>query len=118
MRIAVLIIGLCLVMLVGIQSCAVMVGGNLIEDQDVSGAGALGIMVSFLFILGSAFVMSHPKASMIIFLAAAFFAFFGGSLSEFSDLYFWSFVSLALAVMSYFGIKEKKKKDELQASAK
>ena len=116
MRLAVLIIGLCLVMLVGMQSCTVMVGGGVTDDQDLSGGGAIGMLVSFLFILGSAFVMAYPKVSMIIFLVASFFGFIGASGSTFSDLYVWSFISLVLAVMSYFGIKEKKKKDELQTS--
>jgi len=98
------------------QSCTVMVGGGVTDDQDLSGGGAIGILVSFLFILGSAFVMAYPKASMIIFLVASFFGFVGASGSTFRDLYFWSFISLVLAVMSFFGIKEKKKKDELQTS--
>ena len=118
MRLAVLIIGLCLVMLVGMQSCTVMVGGGIADNKDLSGGGAIGVFVSFLFILGSAFVMGYPKASMIIFLIASFFGFIGASGSTFSDLYFWSLISIVLAVMSYLGIKEKKKKDELQASAK
>ncbi len=116
MRLAVLIIGLCLVVLVGMQSCTVMVGGGVTDDQDLSSGGAIGMLVSFLFILGSAFVLAYPKASMIIFLVASFFGFVGASGSTFSDLYFWSFISLVLAAMSYFGIKEKKKKDEFQAS--
>ena len=70
MRLAVLIIGLCLVMLVGMQSCTVMVGGGIADNKDLSGGGAIGVFVSFLFILGSAFVMGYPKASMIIFLIA------------------------------------------------
>ena len=72
MRLAVLIIGLCLVMLVGMQSCTVMVGGGIADNKDLSGGGAIGVFVSFLFILGSAFVMGYPKASMIIFLIASF----------------------------------------------
>ena len=110
MRLAVLIIGLCLVMLVGMQSCTVMVGGGVTDDQDLSGGGAIGMLVSFLFILGSAFVMAYPKVSMIIFLVASFFGFIGASGSTFSDLYVWSFISLVLAVMSYFGIKKRRKK--------
>lgn len=67
MRIAVLVIGLCLVMLVGMQSCTVMFGGGLTEDQNLAGAGALGLLVALLFILGSAFAIGAPKASVGIF---------------------------------------------------
>ena len=117
MRIAVLIIGLFFVMLVGMQSCTVMVGGGIADDKDLSGAGSVGILVAFLFVFGAAFVMSFPKASMIIFLVASFIAFVGGSGSEFADLYVWAFLSLGLATMSYFGIKEKKKKDAILNSS-
>ncbi len=107
MRLAVLIIGLCLVVLFGMPSCTV--------DQDHSGWGAIGMLLWFLFILGSAFVFKCPKVSSIIFLVASFFGFVGFSGST-CDLSFWSFISLVLAAMSYFGIKEKKKKDEFKAS--
>ena len=111
MRIAVLIIGLSLVMILGMQSCTVMVGGGVINDEDLSSAGAIGILVSFLFIIGAAFVMGYPKASMIIFLLASVFALFGALMSDYSDLYVWSFVSFALGIMSYLGFKEKIKKN-------
>lgn len=111
MRLAVLIISLCLVALVGLQSCSVMVGGSLSNNEDLSGSGALGVFVSFLFLLGGAFVMGFPKVSMIIFTIAAFFGFIGASASDFSDLYIWSSVSIILAILSFFGSNEKRKKN-------
>ena len=53
MRIAVLIISLCLTMIVGLQSCAVMVGGGMTNDQETSGSGAIGLLIAFLFVLGA-----------------------------------------------------------------
>ena len=114
MRVAVLVIGLCLVMLVGMQSCAVMVGGGLADDKDLTGGGAIGLLIAFLFVLGSAFAIGAPKASMIMFIVAALFGFIAGAGSEFKDMNFWAIVSIGLAVMSYFGIKEKKKKEIIQ----
>lgn len=113
MRIAVLVIGLCLVMLVGMQSCTVMLGGGMTDDQDLAGAGAIGMLVALLFVLGSAFALGAPKVSVGIFSAAALFAFLAAGASEFSDMGVWGGVSVVLAVLSYFGIKEKAKKDQL-----
>lgn len=111
MRIAVLTIGLCLVMLVGIQSCTVMFGGGLTEDQNLAGAGALGLLVTLMFILGSAFAIGAPKVSVGIFIVAALIAFGAAGMSHFTDMNVWGWVSAVLAVLSYFGIKEKAKKD-------
>lgn len=108
MRIAVLIIGLCLMLIVGLQSCVVSMGGSLADRETVSAAGGVGILVALLFALGSAFVMAFPKVSAGIFALAALLAF--GFAAEFSDLKVWGVVSLALAVMSFLGSRELKKK--------
>lgn len=105
MRIAVMIIGLCLVMVIAVQSLGVMIGGGLSENDSLTGGGATGLMVALLFLLGSAFVIKKPKISVGLFILASVFAFVAAS-GGFSDLYFWSFVSLALAAMSFNGIKE------------
>lgn len=110
MRIAVMIIGFFMVIAVGLQSCAVYVAGNLGENTQLSGGGAIGLLVSLLFILGSAFAIGLPKASMFFFGAAAIFSLMAGFGSEFEDMRFWAFVAAALAVMSYFGAKEKANK--------
>ena len=110
MRIAVLIIGLCLTMIVGLQSCAVLLGGGMTDDQDMAGGGAIGILIAFLFVLGSAFALSLPKVSMWLFGIAAALGFLVGASTEFSDMMFWGVVAAALAVMSYFGARELTKK--------
>lgn len=109
MRIAVMIIALCLVMLIGLQSCTVMVGGGLGDDADMAAGGAVGIFVAFLFLLGAAFAIGAPKASMIIFIIAALLGFGSGAGSAFSDMTVWGYVSAGLAAMSYFGMREKQK---------
>lgn len=106
MKIAVLIISLCLVMIVGLQSCTIMLGGNIVNEDDLSGAGAVGVLVSFLFILGAAFSLRKPKVSMRVFIVAACISILTGVTSDFSDLIFWGGVSLGLAIMSFYGIKE------------
>ena len=92
MRIAVLIIALCLTMIVGLQSCAVMVGGSMIADDDLAGGGALGILLSLVFVLGAALAMGLPRVSMVLFGLAALIGFIAAS-TGFSDMAIWGGVS-------------------------
>lgn len=110
MRIAVLIIGLGLVMVLGLQSCTVMVGGELSQNEMTSEAGAIGIFMAVLFLLGAAFSMGVPLVSLILFVLAGVLGLTMGSESDFTDLVIWGWGSLILAVMSYFGMREKRKK--------
>jgi len=110
MRIAVMIIALCLTALVGLQSCAVMVGGGLSNDKDLSGGGATGILVALLFVVGAGFVLGLPKVSRGIFAIAAVIGFLVGSKSGYHDLSIWGGVALILGIMSHFGVRELSKK--------
>jgi len=110
MRIAVLIISLCLTMIIGIQSMLVFIGGNLADKKETASGGAVGVLIAFLFVLGAAFSIKLPKVSMVMFAVGAGLAFIGASGSGFHDLQIWGFVSLALAVMAYFGSRELRKK--------
>ena len=106
MRIAVLIIGLCLTMLVGLQSCAVSLGGDVSDRTDLSEGGAVGILIAFLFVLGSAFSLALPKVSTGLFGLAALLGLLVAGTTGFRDMYFWGGVAAVLAVMSYFGVRE------------
>ncbi|MCJ2100026.1 hypothetical protein [Methylobacterium sp. E-046] len=108
MRIAVLIIGLCLSLAVGLQSCAVSLGGGMAKDQTISAGGALGVLVALLYLLGSAFALGLPRASVAMFLIAAPLGIGVGSSSGFHDLRIWGFVALALAAMAYLGVREQR----------
>ncbi|AMJ62304.1 hypothetical protein AXW83_20145 [Bosea sp. PAMC 26642] len=68
--------------------------------------GAAGLLMAFMFVLGSAFVMNYPRASGIIFSLAAVIGFLTASSSGFKDLQIWGIVSLGLAIMSDFGRKQ------------
>lgn len=103
MRVATMVIALALMFLVGMQSCTVMVGGEMMDDSATSEGGAVGVLVAFLFLLGGAFSLGKPFVSMIVFALAALFGFGAGATSEFSDMSIWGGVSTILAVMSYFG---------------
>lgn len=112
MRIAAMIIALGLMLVVGLQSCAVFVGGSAIEDQATSDGGALGIFVALLFLIGAAFVLAFPLASFIAFTLAGIVGLGGGASTEFTDLTIWGIVSFVLAVLSLLAIREKRKKSQ------
>ncbi len=117
MRIAVLVISLCFALIVGLQSCAVYVGSSLAKDQALSGGGAVGLLLAFLFLLGSAFAIGLPRISMTVFTLAALLGFGVGSTTKFSDMLIWGTISLVLAIMSYFGSRELRKVKVASASA-
>lgn len=106
MRIAVLIISLCLTLIVGLQSCTLYAGGAMIGNQGTASGGAAGIFVALLFILGAAFAIGVPRASMFIFGLAACIGVGVGRVTAFGDLVIWGFVALGLAILSYFGERE------------
>ncbi|SFM56349.1 hypothetical protein SAMN03159341_1534 [Paenibacillus sp. 1_12] len=107
MRIATGIISLFLMFIVGLQSCAVSIGGALSGDTDTSSVGSIGIFVAFLYLLGGAFAFKLPRISVWIFIIAGILGFIAPS-NAFKDMPIWGGVSIALAIMSYFGGKRKK----------
>jgi hypothetical protein len=112
MRIAVLIIALCLTALISAQSCAIYVGAGVAKNKELSGGGAVGILVALLFLLGAAFALGMPRVSLVIFGIAAALGIMAGSTTEYHDMTVWGGVALVLAVMSYFGVRELRKKQK------
>ena len=116
MRIAVLIIGLVLMFVIGVQSCSVTVGGEVVtglseteeereEGEDLSAGGGAGIVVALLYLLGSALVFAKAKLSMWLFIVAAAVAFIGAT-TGFTDLVVWGVVALGLAGMCYMAARK------------
>lgn len=100
MRVAVLVISLVLMVLLFAQSCTVTAGGSLAEDESISSAGAVGLLVAFLFLLGGAFVMGMPRASAAMFGVAAVVGILAGVTTEFEDLLIWGVVAVVLGIMA------------------
>lgn len=110
MRIATLILGLVLMCVVGLQSCAVYVGGSALEEQATVEGGALGIFLALLFLLGAAFVLFFPWVSLVAFVLAGIVGLLGGSSTDFTDLSIWGVVGFVLAGFSLLGVREKRKR--------
>lgn len=122
MRLATLIISLVLMLVAGLQSCAVAVGGSVSESlstaaaekqeaQDIAGAGGIGVFAAFMWLVAAGLVMSKPKASMWIFGVSALVWLISAT-SGFTDAYAWMIASLIFAAMSWRGIREKENKEE------
>lgn len=114
MRAAVMIITLLLMLALGLHSCSAVVEARDTSDDSLFVGGWVGFFVTFLFLLGGAFSLSMPAVSLVVFVFASFVAFLAGTRTDFSAMFFWSVASFVLAIMSYFGDRELKKKEESQ----
>ena len=121
MRRATQIISLVLMVALGIQSCAVAVGGSATEElstnaadrqdgHDLAGGGAMGMLAALLWLIAAAFVMSKPKGATWLYGIAALFCAIGAG-TGFSDLWIWMIVSIVFAAMSWRGIGEKERRE-------
>ncbi|MCL6627506.1 MAG: hypothetical protein K6T68_13085, partial [Alicyclobacillus shizuokensis] len=102
--------------IVGVQSCAVGVGSSILGDKNTSGAGAMGLLVAFLFLIGGAFAFAKPIVSTVVFLLGCLAAIIAASGSSFTDMWIWAGVSFVLAIMSYFAHRGDKKKQKTHAT--
>jgi hypothetical protein len=115
-RVATLILGLILMVVVGLQSCAVSIGGALGDSNRMEQGGALGILITLLILLGAAFALAFPMMSLVSFALAGLLGLAAGSTTAFRDLTIWGIVSLVLAVFSFFGWREKRRQREESVS--
>lgn len=109
MRIAVLILGLLLGLLMFFQTFLVYALSGATDDPRSGEAGAIGILMAVIWLLACALVIPLPFISMLLFIAAGALGF---SMSgDFADLGVWGGVSLFLAILSFFGWIGKRKAD-------
>src|SRR3712207_5505655 len=99
MRVATMILSLILMLVVGLQSCAVSLGDQVIGEKASQQGGPLGIFMALLFLVGGAFALAFPLVSLVAFVLAGLIGLAGGATTSFSDLSIWGWVSLALAVL-------------------
>jgi membrane protein implicated in regulation of membrane protease activity len=66
--------------------------------------------MAFMFLVAGAFALAFPFVSVIVFFFAGMFGLAGGASTSFGDLTIWGVASLILAVFSYFGWREKRKR--------
>jgi hypothetical protein len=56
-----MILALGLMVVVGVQSCSVYLGGSVLEHERAAEGGALGLLMVLLFLVGGAFAMPFPS---------------------------------------------------------
>jgi hypothetical protein len=78
-RIATMIIGLTLMLVVGAQSCAVSLGDAALNTKAAMQGGPIGLFMAFLFLIGGAFALAFPFVSVLAFFFAGIFGIAGGS---------------------------------------
>jgi hypothetical protein len=115
-RIATLILSLILILVVGTQSCVVSLGDAALGTKSAQQGGPIGLVMAFLFLVGGAFALAFPLVSLIAFFFAGVFGLAGGASTSFGDLTTWGLVSLILAVFSFFGWREKRKRRREEAA--
>lgn len=107
MRIAVLIIGLLLGLLIFLQTAILGTLSSAVGEEATESAAAVGVLVALLWLIGSALVMPWPLFSVFAFAIAGLLGF--AVSGDFPDMGVWGGISLVLAVMSFFGWRGKKK---------
>jgi RNA polymerase subunit RPABC4/transcription elongation factor Spt4 len=110
LRIATGVISLVLMFIVGIQSLIAVAGGSLAASKSMSNAGAGGLFVAFLLLLGGAFSFGLPLVGAIILLLAGIIAVPIGLSSPFQDLAIWGVLCLILGVLDFFAWRIDKKR--------
>jgi hypothetical protein len=108
-RIATMVLSLILMLVVGAQSCAVSIGDSLGNAKASTQSGVIGLLIAFLFLVAGAFALSFP-------LVSGLFGLIAESTTSFSDLTIWGVVSLILAVFSFFGWREKRRRRREEAA--
>lgn len=106
-----MVVSLLLTLALGVQSCAATVGGSIASGlgdtrgDDLTGAGALGLLAALLWLVGAALVMAKPRVSMWLFAASAPLCVIGAALG-FTDLYLWAVAAVLFALGSWRGVAE------------
>lgn len=112
MRIATLIIGLLVGLLLFLQSFTVGIfSDTTVIDDATATAGGAGLFMALIWLLASALVVPFPLASFILFLISAPIGMFTPT-GEFEDLRFHGFVAALLAIMALLGWRGKKVEQE------
>lgn len=108
MRIATLIISLLIGLLLFIQSFGILALSD--AESATYGAGAVGLIMAFMWLLGAGLVLAFPMASGILFGLSAVLGLLVPT-GAFGDLRFHGGVAVVLMVMAALGYRDKQKQD-------
>ncbi|WP_304459000.1 hypothetical protein [Alicyclobacillus sendaiensis] len=117
MKIAVGIISLILMVIVGLQTLIVGVGGSITHSQGLQQGGAVGLLVAVLFLLGGAFAFGVPLVSAICLVLACIFGIMDGTTTPYHDQTVWGVIALILAVLAFFAWRSDRKKKRMASAS-
>lgn len=80
-----------------------------------AGAGAVGVLISMLFLLGAVLVTAFQRAAQVCFVISCVITVLNRT--NFPDMTFWAVISIALSLMPYYGHRELQKRKAKTASA-
>lgn len=106
MRIAVLIIGLIVAFVSGLQSCTVFALSSAVAEKATSASASLGVLMALLFVGGAAFVLTYPRVAAALFALGSLLGYVASQGDNFGDLAVWATGGLLLTAMSYWGSRE------------
>ena len=69
------------------------------------------MLVAFIFAIGAAFVLKFPLVSLIVFALGGLLGIAVGATTSYSDMTIWGVVSFSLAVLSFFGRRELRRRN-------
>lgn len=111
MRVATLIIGLLVGLLLFIQSSTVGIfRDTAVVNDTTSTAGGAGLIMALLWLLACALVIPFPLVSTVIFAVTIPIGLFTPT-GEFADLRFHGFAAIVLTIMAAFGWRGKRKSE-------
>ena len=116
MRVATMATALLLLCVLSLQSCAAVAGGAILSSDATAAAGGIGLMVTFLWLVGASLVLAKPRAAMWLFGASLPLCVLGGVLG-FEELFYWSVPAGLFVLGSWLGIGERAKEAEQRAAA-
>ncbi len=116
MRIATGVIALVLMVIVGLQACVVYGGAALVEDEGLTEGGAMGLLITLLYLVGGAFAFGKPMIALVAFALAGVLGVLVGATTVFADMTLWGFAAFFLAAMSYMGHREIKRKQRADST--
>jgi len=108
-RIAALVLGLFLAIIIFFQSILASFAGSLEgafgepeQAEELSAAAGGGIIVALLIVMASSLALKFPRASTVLFCLGAIIAIPTGATSEYKDLAFWGVLLFIPATLSFF----------------
>lgn len=109
MRIGILLVGMLIWFVAFIQVALVSGLSDYADNEKTESAAALGMLGLFIWLFALIVVIPWPRLAMIAFFVAAISMYAGAG--DFPDLGVWGTISIGFGILSYFGLRQKRKKD-------